>query len=147
MVTVAEQFVLGRRLEEELAHQLHRLRLVPERLGARQDRRLAEAGHEVAEAGVEPDIRAEVDDMALLRLLALSGEGLALVSAIVVERELQTRQLRSVFRVPGLVERFYAITIRRRFGNARIEAAVAHFRQTLKSIAALGGKVSRPSTR
>ena len=120
---------------------------VPVFLPSRQSHVRSDFDLLLAEAGVEPDIRAEVDDMALLRLLALSGEGLALVSAIVVERELQTRQLRSVFRVPGLVERFYAITIRRRFGNARIEAAVAHFRQTLKSIAALGGKVSRPSTR
>jgi len=120
---------------------------VPVFLPSRQSHVRSDFDLLLAEAGVEPDIRAEVDDMALLRLLALSGEGLALVSAIVVERELQTRQLRSVLRVPGLVERFYAITIRRRFGNARIEAAVAHFRQTLKTIAALGGKVSRPKAR
>ena len=120
---------------------------VPVFLPSRQSHVRSDFDLLLAEAGVEPDVRAEVDDMALLRLLALSGEGLALVSAIVVERELQTRQLRSVFRVPGLVERFYAITIRRRFGNTRIEAAVAHFRQTLKNIAALGGRVSRAKNR
>ena len=88
----------------------------------------------LAEARVEPDVRAEVDDMALLRLLALSGQGLALVPSIVVERELQSRQLRTLIRVPRLAERFYAITMRRRFGNALVEETVAEFRIRLKSV-------------
>jgi LysR family transcriptional activator of nhaA len=91
----------------------------------------------LAEAGVEPDIAAEVDDMALLRLLALSGHGLALVSAIVLERELNSKMLRSVFRVPGLSEKFYAITLRRRFADPWLEEVVQSFRQRLKVLAQL----------
>jgi LysR family transcriptional activator of nhaA len=70
-----------------------------------------------ANAGVEPLVQAEVDDMALLRLLALSGEGLALVSKIVVERELQSRKIKFMLRVPNLAERYYALAIRKRFQN------------------------------
>ncbi len=90
----------------------------------------------LAAAGVEPDVRAEVDDMALLRLLALSGQGLALVSKIVVERELRSREIGFMFRVPRLAERFYALTVRKRFENAWIGEIVAAFRARLKELSA-----------
>lgn len=90
----------------------------------------------LSQSSVEPDLRAEVDDMALLRLLALSGQGLALVSKIVVERDLERRELRQVIRVPGLVERYYALTVRKRFGHDWIAEIVAAFRARLKDLAA-----------
>lgn len=86
----------------------------------------------LAKAGIEPEVRAEVDDMALLRLLALSGEGLALVSKIVVERELESRQIRFMLRVPGLVERYYALAARKRFENVWLGEIVEAFRARLK---------------
>jgi LysR family transcriptional activator of nhaA len=89
----------------------------------------------MAKAGIEPEVRAEVDDMALLRLLALSGEGLALVSKIVVERELESRQIKFMLRVPGLVERYYALTARKRFENAWLGEIVEAFRARLKVLA------------
>lgn len=91
----------------------------------------------LASAGVEPDIRAEVDDMALLRLLALSGRGFALVSKIVVERELHSREIKFMARVPRLAEKFFALTVRKRFENAWIGEIVAAFRARLKELAAL----------
>lgn len=91
----------------------------------------------LADAGVEPEVRAEVDDMALLRLLALSGHGLALVPAIVVERELRSGRLRYLYRLPNFSEKFYAITVRRKFGDRRIEQIVRSFRQRLKEIASM----------
>lgn len=86
----------------------------------------------LAKAGIEPEVRAEVDDMALLRLLALSGEGLALVSKIVVERELESRQIKFMLRVPGLVERYFALAARKRFENAWLGEIVEAFRARLK---------------
>lgn len=88
----------------------------------------------LAKAGVEPEVRAEVDDMALLRLLALSGEGLALVSKIVVERELESRQIKFMLRVPGLVERYYALAARKRFENVWLGEIVEAFRARLKML-------------
>jgi len=85
-------------------------------------------------AGIEPFVHAEVDDMALLRLLALSGEGLALVSRIVVERELQSRKIKFMLRVPGLVEKYYALTVRKRFQNAWLADIVEIFRARLKNL-------------
>lgn len=90
----------------------------------------------LAKAGIEPEVRAEVDDMALLRLLALSGEGLALVSKIVVERELESRQIKFMLRVPGLVERYYALAARKRFENAWLGEVVEAFRARLQMLRA-----------
>lgn len=68
-------------------------------------------------AGVRPLIIAEVDDMAMLRLLARDGEGLALVPPIVVRDELAAGLLVEVCPIPNLSETFYAITQKRRFPN------------------------------
>ncbi|UPY37184.1 LysR family transcriptional regulator [Sediminicoccus sp. KRV36] len=69
------------------------------------------------QAGIRPIILAEVDDMAMLRLLARESPGVALVPPIVVRDELRTGQLVERCQVPGLVEGFYAITRSRRFPN------------------------------
>lgn len=115
----------------------HWLRGVPLFLPTRQSNMRADFDLLLAEARIDADIRSEVDDMALLRLLALSGEGLALVPSIVVERELQSRQLQTLIRVPNLSERFYAVTVRRKFENPLIEQVVASFKARLKTIGAM----------
>lgn len=76
---------------------------------------------------VIPDIRSEVEDMALLRLLVLSGQGMALVPEIVVQSELRSRQLFVIQRLKNFKETFYAITTTRRFPNQQIESLVKNF--------------------
>ena len=66
--------------------------------------------------GVRPRVAAEVDDMAMLRLLARERLGLAVVPSIVVQDELRTGMLVEVAPLP-LVETFFAITLARRFPN------------------------------
>jgi LysR family transcriptional activator of nhaA len=66
---------------------------------------------------IRPIIAAEVDDMAMLRLLAREGAGLALVPPVVVSGELQSRSLVEHYRIPQIRESFYAITPSRRFPN------------------------------
>ncbi len=68
-------------------------------------------------AGIQPIIAAEVDDMAMLRLLACEGAGLALVPPVVVRGELDSGLLVERHRITGLHENFYAITPSRRFPN------------------------------
>jgi LysR family transcriptional activator of nhaA len=60
---------------------------------------------------------AEVDDMAMLRLIAREGGGLALVPPVVVKDELERGVLVERARVPGLREHFYAVTTSRRFAS------------------------------
>lgn len=71
----------------------------------------------VEQAGVRPRILAEVDDMAMLRLLARASPAVALVPPVVVRDELAAGTLRELCAVPGLTESFYAITLSRRFPN------------------------------
>lgn len=70
-----------------------------------------------AAAGVSPRVMAEVDDMAMLRLLAREGEGLALVPPVVVRDEIESGVLVETHRIPAIRETFFAITPSRRFPN------------------------------
>lgn len=78
-----------------------------------------------ARLGVKPSIVAEVDDMAMLRLMAREAIGLAPLPPIVVRDELEAGTLREVVRLPGIQESFYAITSRRQFANATAEELIA----------------------
>lgn len=66
---------------------------------------------------IRPIILAEVDDMAMLRLLAREREGVTLVPPIVVSDELSSGVLVEHCRIPQLTESFYAIIQKRRFPN------------------------------
>ena len=68
-------------------------------------------------AGIRPNILAEVDDMAMLRLLARERDGVTLVPPIVVRDELKTGILIEHCRIPEVTEKFYAIVQKRRFPN------------------------------
>ena len=69
---------------------------------------------------IRPLIAAEVDDMAMLRLLAREGAGLALVPPVVVSGELRDGLLVERYRIPQIRESFYAITPSRRFPNPMV---------------------------
>lgn len=79
-----------------------------------------------AAAGVRPRVMAEVDDMAMLRLLAREGEGLALVPPVVVRDEIEDGILVQTHRMPQIRESFYAITPSRRFPNPLVGELVAN---------------------
>lgn len=67
-----------------------------------------------ATAGVSPRLRAEVDDMALLRLIARDSGWLTVLPEVVVQDELRSGLLVVVGHSTTLQERFYAITTPRR---------------------------------
>ncbi|MEX0375080.1 LysR family transcriptional regulator [Spiribacter pallidus] len=71
----------------------------------------------LASLGVAPQIAAEVDDMAMMRLLAREGVGLAIIPPIVVRDELDGGQLIEADRLTTLTETFHAVTIERRYPN------------------------------
>ncbi len=77
------------------------------------------------QAGVRPIIAAEVDDMAMLRLLARESGTLALVPPVVVRDELANGTLVERHRLPEIRETFYAITPTRRFPNTLVKELVA----------------------
>lgn len=67
--------------------------------------------------GLVPSIAAEVDDMAMLRLLAREDAGLAVIPPIVVQDELASGLLVEAAKLDGIAETFLAVTRDRRFPN------------------------------
>lgn len=65
-------------------------------------------------AGVKPQLRAEIDDMTMLRLIARDSGWLTVMPEVVVQDELQSGVLVSVGQSGRLQERFYAITAQHR---------------------------------
>ncbi|PJF07997.1 LysR family transcriptional regulator [Pseudorhodobacter sp. MZDSW-24AT] len=72
----------------------------------------------VSRLGILPSFAAEVDDMAMLRLLAREDAGLAVIPPIVVQDELARGILIEAAKLDGLAESFFAVTRERRFPNA-----------------------------
>ena len=77
------------------------------------------------QAGIRPLVQAEVDDMAMLRLIARESPGVALLPPVVVQDELARGVLVERARVPGLRESFYAVTASRRFTNPLLRGLLA----------------------
>lgn len=70
-------------------------------------------------------IAAEVDDMALLRLLARADLGLAVLPPIVVRDELRSGELVELAPLPEIRETFFAVTRPRRFPNPLLAELLA----------------------
>lgn len=68
-------------------------------------------------ADIRPIVVAEVDDMAMLRLIAREGACVVLAPPVVVIGELESGALVEHCRLPQIKEAFYAITRRRQFPN------------------------------
>jgi LysR family transcriptional activator of nhaA len=77
------------------------------------------------EAGIRPVIVAEVDDMAMLRLIARETDALTLVPPVVVRDELRARLLVERCRIPQITENFFAISASRRFPNPLVRELLA----------------------
>lgn len=100
-------------------------------------------------AGVTPRLRAEVDDMAMLRLVARDSGWLTVLPEVVVQDELCAGVLVTVGRSTQLQENFYAITTLHRHRMERLEQLLAQ-RPALAverlDLLAVGGS-SRPRRR
>lgn len=70
---------------------------------------------------LSPRVAAEVDDMAMMRLLAREDIGLAILPPIVVTDELANGRLIEACKLPPIQETFAAITMKKRLPNAALE--------------------------
>ncbi len=78
-----------------------------------------------ARLGVRPRIVADVDDMAMVRLLAREGAGVAVAPALVFADELASGALKTAPFETGIVEAFYAITVARNFPHPALEGLLS----------------------
>lgn len=79
-----------------------------------------------ASANIVPRLRAEVDDMAMLRLIARDSGWLTVLPEVVVQDELRTGVLVKVGHSSLLQERFYAITAPHRHRSELLESLMAN---------------------
>jgi LysR family transcriptional activator of nhaA len=75
--------------------------------------------------GITPNVAAEVEDMAMMRLLVRESVGLACLPLIVIKDELAQGILVEAAVLPSLYERFYAVTLARRFKNPLLSLLIS----------------------
>ena len=87
-----------------------------------------------ASSGVSPRLRAEVDDMAMLRLIARDSGWLTVLPEVVVQDELGAGVLVTVGHSTALQERFYAITTPHRHRIELLEQLLSGAPKTATSV-------------
>lgn len=74
--------------------------------------------------GIQPNIIAEVDDMAMVRLLARENAGVAVAPAVVLADEIANGRLATAPFALDIVEPFYAVTVPRSFPHPALAALI-----------------------
>ena len=77
------------------------------------------------EHAIRVRVLAEVDDMAMMRLMARDTAAMVLVPSVVVRDELRTRVLHEYCVVPRLFETFYAVTVERHFAHPLLQTLLS----------------------
>lgn len=70
-----------------------------------------------AQNQIRPNVIAEADDMAMLRLLARDSDALAVLPNVVVKDELSSGNLSAYIQLPNIYENFFAVTIKRQYSH------------------------------
>lgn len=84
--------------------------------------------------GLRVSVAAEVDDMAMLRLIARDSAAVALVPAVVVIDELRSGVLEEYAAVPNLYEEFYAISVRRQYQHPLVPPLLEQAAATVRPV-------------
>ena len=71
---------------------------------------------------IQPEIAAEFDDTALLKVFAQAGAGVFAISDVIADEVCEQHGVRVVLRVPEIREKFYAISIERRLKHPAVVA-------------------------
>nr|WP_319554909.1 LysR family transcriptional regulator [uncultured Vibrio sp.] len=77
-----------------------------------------------AQYQLQPEIIAESDDMAMLRLLTRDTGALAVMPEVVVKDELDQGILKSYMLLPNVYENFYAVTVKRRVVHPKLDMLI-----------------------
>lgn len=85
----------------------------------------AEFENLIATLGIKPHIAASVDDMAMVRLLARAGVGVAVAPTVVVAEEIASGLLQTATFPLGITEPFFAVTLPRKFPHAALKSLLA----------------------
>lgn len=75
----------------------------------------------------EPNVVAESNDMAMLRLLARDSHALTIMPEVVVKDELKNGILKSHMTLPDVYENFYAVTVRKHLRKLEVNDMIKKF--------------------
>lgn len=87
----------------------------------------------IATLGLHPRIVADVDDMAMVRLLAREGVGLAIAPTVVVADEIANGVLASAPFDLGITEPFFAVTLPRKFPHPSLHKLLQELSANMQS--------------
>lgn len=87
--------------------------------------------HWFSQNDIRPKIVAEFQDSALLKTFGASGAGLFFAPTVVEKDVRNTYKVAVVGRIEEVQERFYAVSVERRFKNAAVSAILEQARQNL----------------
>ena len=79
-----------------------------------------------------PGFIGEVDDIALLRLLALEGEGVAIIPKVGVLQELNDRKIRIIKEFPDFFQSFYVILRKGYLPSKEVQELIVQFQLNLR---------------
>ncbi|MEL6839899.1 MAG: LysR family transcriptional regulator [Pseudomonadota bacterium] len=123
---IAEQTVALHGAPDRLRHKTLREMLENEPLIVPTDNAIRVAFDSlIARLGVAPRILADVDDMAMVRLLARANAGLAVAPTVVLADEIASGRLGTAPFDLGISEAFYAVTIQRSFPHPVLSDVLA----------------------
>lgn len=80
-----------------------------------------------AQHQLQPEVVAEADDMAMLRLLARDSGALAVIPQVVVKDELASGSLHQYLTLPKVFENFYAVSVQRQLIHPRIHMLLTQY--------------------
>lgn len=87
-----------------------------------------------------PDIQAEANDMAMLRLLARDSGAISVLPTVVVRDEIRQGVLEEFMVLPSVFEMFYAITVRRSY----VPAVLGELLENARRLDETGGSAHTP---
>lgn len=79
------------------------------------------------QVGVVPNIRGEIEDVAILRAIALAGAGVAILPEIATRRDIKDKTLVMIDRLPTVRETMWAITTSRKMPNLYVHEMISTF--------------------
>lgn len=80
-----------------------------------------------AQYELQPEVVAESDDMAMLRLLTRDTGALAVMPDVVVKDELDQGTLKHYLLLPNVYENFYSVTVKRRVVHPKLDMLIQPF--------------------
>lgn len=118
-IASSKNLKMGKNERIETVFEKHRIFLPSSNFESRSD-----FDHYVETNKINLKIGGEVDDIALLRILALTGKGIVAIPKLGILNDLENGDLTALHEFKNIRQRFYAITRQKKFPNPTIQELI-----------------------